>query len=68
MTTDDLVGVVPRATLLAALGNQNGNDEQPTDDSVHDWTEPVDTGIIDQVLAETDDSVSPQNARERSER
>ncbi|PCC43040.1 quaternary amine ABC transporter ATP-binding protein [Brevibacterium aurantiacum] len=64
----DLVGVVPRATLLAALGNQNGNDEQPTDASVDDWPEPVDTGIIDQVLAEADDSVSPQNAGERSER
>jgi glycine betaine/proline transport system ATP-binding protein len=64
----ELVGVVPRATLLAALGTQNGSDEQPTDASVEDWPEPVDTGIIDRVLAEADDAVSPQAAGERSDR
>ena len=64
----ELVGVVPRATLLAALGNQTGNDEQAEDAGVDDWPEPVDTGIIDQVLAEGDDAVAPQAAGERGER
>ena len=56
------------ATLLAALGNQNGNDEQAVDAAVEDWPEPVDTGIIDRVLAEGDDAVAPQAAGERGER
>src|SRR5699024_4803073 len=64
----ELVGVVPRATLLAALGNQGGNDDQATEVAVEDWPEPVDTGIIDQVLAESDDAVAPQAAAERGER
>src|SRR5699024_10860628 len=67
-TDGELVGVVPRATLLAALGNQNGGDEQPTDASFEGWPEPVDTGVIDRVLAEADDAVSPQAAGERSDR
>ncbi|MCF2586630.1 quaternary amine ABC transporter ATP-binding protein [Brevibacterium sp. UCMA 11752] len=58
VTNDEghLVGVVPRATLLAALGNQNGDGEQTPDDDSLEWTAPVDTGLIDQILAETDDA------------
>lgn len=63
--TDDeeqLVGVVPRATLLAALGNQNGNDEQAEGDSTVEWGPPVDTGVIDQLLAETGDASEAEAA------
>ncbi|MDN5793422.1 MAG: ATP-binding cassette domain-containing protein, partial [Brevibacterium aurantiacum] len=58
VTNDEghLVGVVPRATLLAALGNQNGDGEQTHDDANLEWTAPVDTGLIDQILAETADA------------
>jgi glycine betaine/proline transport system ATP-binding protein len=67
VTNDDgqLVGVVPRATLLAALGNQNGNDEAPQEESAAEWPEPVDSGLIDQVLAETGDATEADAANER---
>lgn len=62
VTNDEghLVGVVPRATLLAALGNQNGDEAH--DDNSLEWTEPVDTGLIDQILAETDDASESEAA------
>lgn len=62
VTNDEghLVGVVPRATLLAALGNQNG--DEANDDTSLEWTEPVDTGLIDQILAETDDASESEAA------
>ncbi|MGO2183599.1 MAG: quaternary amine ABC transporter ATP-binding protein [Brevibacterium aurantiacum] len=69
VTNDEghLVGVVPRATLLAALGNQNGDEEQAHDDTSLEWTAPVDTGLIDQVLAETDDASEAGAARGKGE-
>jgi len=63
-----LVGVVPRATLLAALGNQNGNDDQDREQTTQDWPEPVGSGVIDQVLAETDDAAGVEAAGGRGER
>ncbi len=67
VTNEDgqLVGVVPRATLLAALGNQNGNDEAPQEEASPEWPEPVDSGLIDQVLAETGDTTEADAANER---
>ena len=58
VTNDEghLAGVVPRATLLAALGNQSDQsdqEDQSSDEDTLDWTAPVDTGVIDQILAET---------------
>lgn len=63
-----LVGVVPRATLLAALGNQNGTDDQSEVSAVEEWPDPVDTGVIDQVLAESADAPSSQATVEGSDR
>ncbi|GAA1860983.1 betaine/proline/choline family ABC transporter ATP-binding protein [Brevibacterium marinum] len=64
VTNDEehLVGVVPRATLLAALGNQTGNDEQSNEETSLEWAAPVNTGVIDQVLAETDDAAGAETA------
>lgn len=62
-----LVGVVPRATLLASLGNQTGNDEEPHDDTSVEWTAPVDTGVIDQVLAETGPASEPEAASRKGD-
>ncbi|GAA1548362.1 MULTISPECIES: quaternary amine ABC transporter ATP-binding protein [Brevibacterium] len=69
---DQLVGVVPRATLLAALGNQTSNDQTSDDDqsagsTAVEWTAPVDTGIIDQVLAETGDASEAETASSRGD-
>lgn len=61
--TDDrgqLVGVVPRATLLAALGTHSGEHEEH-----HDRHVPVDTGVIDQVLAESEDRSAAEPATSR---
>ncbi|TSI13270.1 glycine betaine/L-proline ABC transporter ATP-binding protein [Brevibacterium aurantiacum] len=69
VTNDEghLVGVVPRATLLAALGSQNGDGEQTHDDANLEWTAPVDTGLIDQILAETDDASETEAASGRGD-
>ena len=43
---------------------RTGTKSRPTMTLSHEWTAPVDTGLIDQVLAETDDAVSRSTQRE----